>query len=124
MLNYLTGDHTVSAELRSSGLDLSPGHKFVVDTKEVPVLSARESTLFPQLHLTPSFPPTVLVHGENDSAVPVAESAHFAKRLEELGVPAKLVVVPDAEHSFDYDASRQFDGHLAAAFPFLDAHVV
>jgi acetyl esterase/lipase len=48
-------------------------------------------------HLAPTF----LLHGKNDSAVPVALSERAEKRLQEAGVQVYSNFPDDAEHGFD-----------------------
>lgn len=57
--------------------------------------------LFPQLHITSSFPPTYLVHGTNDKAVDCRESKEMAKKLYEVGVKCDLVLAGGLGHAFD-----------------------
>lgn len=49
----------------------------------------------------PHAPPFLLVHGTDDSLVPVAESTVFASALEETGVAVDLIRVRWAQHAFD-----------------------
>ncbi|NEA04984.1 prolyl oligopeptidase family serine peptidase, partial [Streptomyces sp. SID10116] len=46
-------------------------------------------------------PPTLLLHGSADRAVPVAQARELARRLEEAGAPATYVELPWADHCFD-----------------------
>lgn len=47
-------------------------------------------------------PPFLVVHGERDSLVPVAESRHFVRALREVpGAPVCYLEVPGAQHAFD-----------------------
>jgi dipeptidyl aminopeptidase/acylaminoacyl peptidase len=42
--------------------------------------------------------PFLIIHGEDDSVVPVNQSQALAARLAEAGVPQTLVIVANAEH--------------------------
>ena len=90
---YYTGRHelSLSAQLREAqhNGDLA---SLIPDDDRV---------LFPQLYVDSTWPPTFLVHGADDSAVPMAESQHMQQLLEDVGVRAKLEVVGGQEHSFD-----------------------
>lgn len=46
-------------------------------------------------------PPTLLLHGEQDSAVPVESSRKLAAALEAAGAPVIYVELPSNEHGFD-----------------------
>jgi len=45
-------------------------------------------------------PPFLILHGEQDSAVPVAQAQVFYQKLIDSGVDAELVVVRNANHNF------------------------
>ena len=111
-LDYYTGDHTLSARLRQLRSSSPPQ----TDTPSLDLIKAREVIgernigLFPQFGVTENWPPTVLVHGSEDSQVPLFESEHIAERLGTVGVERELVVVEGQGHSFDYapDAEKEF----------------
>lgn len=71
--------------------------------------------LAPQVH---RLPPTLLIHGDSDDVVPLAEARRVDRTLSRLGVPHALVVYPGASHTLDdslvSDAERR-------ALRFLDA---
>ncbi|GJF00690.1 alpha/beta hydrolase [Phanerochaete sordida] len=96
-LDYYTGAHapSLSGALRDAaaqGADLSA------------CVPARHAKLWPQLAAGASWPPTFLVHGSADSAVPVRESQNIAELLREGGVPVTLRVLDGKEHSPDLAA--------------------
>ena len=66
--------------------------------------------LFPQLDPTMVHPPTILVHGSADTAVPISETLFMHDLLQKAGVNVTLEVVDEQEHSFDYaeDAETKF----------------
>jgi acetyl esterase/lipase len=89
-LDYYTGDHTLSERLRSASSRES-------------VLSEHVSKeLFPQFQITNSFPPTLLVHGTDDTGVLLEESRHLQSLLEKAGVKSTLTEVEGKEHLFDH----------------------
>lgn len=55
----------------------------------------------PIRHVTPSFPPTQLIHGSSDETVPVAASFLFYEELRQHGVPADLHIHAEQPHAFD-----------------------
>ncbi|KAA1475601.1 alpha/beta-hydrolase [Dentipellis sp. KUC8613] len=91
-LDYYTGIHEPSL----SGT-LQAG-------EEVP---AAARVLFPQLHVTESWPPTLCVHGAQDTAVRIGESESLVAALQRVGARGRLRVVDGEEHSFDYQEGAE-----------------
>lgn len=58
-------------------------------------------SLIPQLNLSPSFPPTVLIHGAEDSVIGFRDSETTSRQLSSLGVPNLLVKAEGQNHAFD-----------------------
>ena len=56
---------------------------------------------FAGTHKLSKLPQTFLLHGQNDSAVPVEHSLEAAERLRNIGVHVELEAPDDAEHGFD-----------------------
>ena len=54
----------------------------------------------PITHVTPETPPFLLIHGDRDELVPVEQSQLMYDRLIQEKVPAQLVIVKNASHSF------------------------
>ncbi|HTQ12082.1 MAG TPA: alpha/beta hydrolase [Fimbriimonadaceae bacterium] len=50
--------------------------------------------------VTAKFPPTFVMHGDADKLVPLQQSQELMDKLQELGVPHKLVVKKGAGHGF------------------------
>lgn len=55
----------------------------------------------PELHVHPRFPPTLLVHGEQDRDVPYTQSEAMAAALSRAGVSNRLILLPGYGHVFD-----------------------
>lgn len=55
----------------------------------------------PITHVTPDDPPFLLIHGDHDELVPYQQSQLMYDRLVQVNVPAQLVIVTNASHSFD-----------------------
>ncbi len=51
--------------------------------------------------------PTLILHGENDPAVPVAQAYAFYRALRERGVPVELVVYPGEGHGLSERAHQR-----------------
>lgn len=54
----------------------------------------------PVNHVTSDDPPFLLIHGDRDDVVPVEQSQLMYDRLVQANVPAQLVIVQNANHSF------------------------
>ena len=54
----------------------------------------------PITHVTPDSSPFLLIHGDRDEVVPVEQSQLMYNRLVQENVPAQLVVIQNARHSF------------------------
>jgi dipeptidyl aminopeptidase/acylaminoacyl peptidase len=66
----------------------------------------------------------LLIHGTDDSIVPVEQSRLFAKRLQKSGRPVSLLVVEAAGH--DFEEKNRTNGRLAfaAVLAFLDDNLL
>ncbi len=50
--------------------------------------------------------PMLVLHGANDTNVPVIEAEQVVENLEERGVPVKYILVPDEGHGFRKQPNR------------------
>lgn len=70
--------------------------------------------------------PVLMLHGSNDSTVPVSLATNLAATLAGTGSPHELIVYPGVEHSFDrgttLNAAARDDGYTRAQ-ALLDKHV-
>ncbi|HUQ94875.1 MAG TPA: alpha/beta hydrolase [Bryobacteraceae bacterium] len=79
----------------------------------------------PLLQVTPDDPPTLLIHGDKDTLVPLDHSERILAKFKESNVPAELLVIKGGGHGFrGEDATRAqaamvawFERHLAAHKP-------
>jgi len=96
-LDYYTGDHEPS-------LSETLGRSLDWDTPKYPesVIPQNHISLFPQFGVSSHWPPTFLVHGAADTAIPVDGSQHMRDLLEAAAVDVTLKIVEGQEHSFDY----------------------
>ena len=99
-IDYYTGQHdpSLSTKLRQT---LSTPKSNAEDL--INQIPERQRSLFPQFGVDSNWPPTFLLHGTNDTAVPVAESRHMQALLRKVGVPVVLLEFEGKEHSFDYE---------------------
>ena len=56
----------------------------------------------PILNITPNYPPTMLLHGEPDTDVPITQSEMMQQRLVQHGVAHEFLRDPDWHHAFLY----------------------
>ena len=79
----------------------------------------------PVRNVTKDYPPTLLLHGDNDTDVPHQQSVDMAKELKSKGVPHEFISIKDGKHGFDGKGAK--DAQVAAAFEqvmaFLKKHV-
>jgi acetyl esterase/lipase len=78
----------------------------------------------PHLQVTSQSPPTLIIHGGHDRLVGVQHAYFLREALERTGIPNRLVVLPWADHGFDFF----FDGWGSQItqpiiHDFLDAYV-
>jgi acetyl esterase/lipase len=62
--------------------------------------AARFLPYLPVRNVTADFPPVVLIHGENDTDVPLAQPRQMAAEFTRHGIEHRLLVIPGAEHGF------------------------
>jgi acetyl esterase/lipase len=67
----------------------------------------------PLLNVSSKYPPTLLLHGDQDTDVPFTESERMANELQRNGVEHELIRIPGAGHGFD---SNLEDPRARAAF--------
>ena len=53
----------------------------------------------PIKNITSEYPPTMLIHGTDDTDVPYEQSVIMVQKLNEVGIPNKLISISGAEHS-------------------------
>ena len=52
----------------------------------------------PIRHVTPRYPPTILIHGTADTDVPYAQSVTMDKELTRQGVPHEFITIQNGPH--------------------------
>lgn len=77
-------------------------------------------------YVTADDPPALILHGTMDALVPVEQSQFLKARLDAVGVPAELLVIEGAPHSFHLQPQQRdlratvidfFDRHLKQVAP-------
>jgi acetyl esterase/lipase len=108
LLNYGAASRNVIELMQARGADIDPAFQFYdlgAGGARKPV-TAREDVLrilrelSPIAHVTTDDPPTILLHGAEDRAVPVPQSQVLAERLRAVGVPTRLVTRAGAGHAY------------------------
>ncbi|KAG6810800.1 hypothetical protein H0H92_010278 [Tricholoma furcatifolium] len=121
-IDYYTGAHAnggISAALREAldsqsqhaldDLDLDDARVDAIIRKVVP---QEHHKLFPSLGASSTdtdvpWPPTFLIHGASDSAVPALESRSMLRRLKRRGVDVQHFEAEGKEHGFDNDPTAE-----------------
>jgi acetyl esterase/lipase len=75
----------------------------------------------PLLYVKAGDPPMLLIHGDSDALVPMANSTAFADALTKAGVPNQLVIVKNAGHSFAPKPGTTIDPSNAEIQKIVDA---
>lgn len=89
---YMTGEEDLGEKMAAEGVQAIPEkHKRLFAT----AFGLRED-----------MPPTVIIHGRNDSAVTIENSEVTGRKLKELGVTVQEEYPDDAEHGFDSRPGR------------------
>ncbi|MCW2600199.1 MAG: putative secreted alpha/beta hydrolase [Frankiales bacterium] len=104
---------TKAAEVRTKRLLA----KLVLKTRE-PLAYQRAS---PLVRVNTDAPPFFVIHGRNDTLVPVAEARLFVQRLRERsGQPVLYLELPGTEHAFDVFPSIRSDHVVRAVGRFCE----
>ena len=77
----------------------------------------------PLVNVTPQYPPTLLIHGDQDTDVPHEQSVLMAAALKKHGVEHKLLSIAGAEHGLAGASRTTTDDAYRAAAQFLKAHL-
>ncbi|HEX3946052.1 MAG TPA: prolyl oligopeptidase family serine peptidase, partial [Acidimicrobiales bacterium] len=76
----------------------------------------------PTLRVHPGAPPFFVLHGTNDTLVPVEVARQFVAALRRVSpAPVAYAELPLAQHAFDVLASLRCQGTTAGVVAFLDA---
>jgi dipeptidyl aminopeptidase/acylaminoacyl peptidase len=81
----------------------------------------------PIRNVTKDYPPTLLLHGDQDTDVPYEQSVLMNKELERHGVEHRLITMKDRGHGFDGGRKAMEDPVVVEAFDqviaFLNKHL-
>ena len=101
-LDYWTGAHEPSLSSALRALLPAPNTEHLEDA-----VPPAHRAIFPQLLVTPDWPPVIHVHGSEDSAVPADSSRAMHARLCAAKVESVLRIAEGSEHSFDLKKSAE-----------------
>ena len=73
--------------------------------------------------MTKDYPPTLLVHGTNDTDVPFEQSVMMVEQFKRYGVPHALKAVENGEHGLGGGDPKQIDEAYAAVEEFIVRHL-
>jgi acetyl esterase/lipase len=99
--------------------EVDPETKRFVEITDEAKIEEIGKQISPVTHVSPDDPPTLIIHGDADTLVPIQQAQLMVDALTAAGVEAKLVVRPGATHGwatiFDDLAlfADWFDEHLA-----------
>ena len=104
-LDYYTGEFnpSLSGILRDA-LDAGRPQLSVSD-----LVPERHRVLFPTFLIDSSWPPTLMLHGTADTAVPILSSQHIKTLLTNAGVSAELIELEGKEHVFDVQPNAEVE---------------
>jgi len=77
----------------------------------------------PVRNVTPSYPPTLLIHGTEDTDVPYEQSVMMAEQLEKHSVPHRFISIPGGEHGLAGADPQKIHAAYEAAFEFVQRHM-
>jgi len=77
----------------------------------------------PVHHVTPTYPPTFLMHGEADTDVPFEQPQRMAAELARHGVEHRLVGIPGGEHGYRGGDQRVLEAGRREAAAFVRKHL-
>jgi acetyl esterase/lipase len=89
---------TVDPSFQFYDIDVKTGARTLVTERERVLRVLRETS--PLTHVSADDPPTILIHGDQDKAVPLQQSRRLADRLNQTGVTARLVVREGKGHAW------------------------
>jgi len=103
-------------EIDSRGRTITP----ITDPQQILEVGRKIS---PVNHITPDDPPTLIIHGDKDSVVPIQQSESIIEKLQAAAIPCRLIVRPGADHGWkDYtpditEFADWFNTHLPPSLP-------
>jgi acetyl esterase/lipase len=85
--------------------------------------AARFDPYMPVKNVTADYPPTVLIHGTEDTDVPHEQSARMAEQFRQHNVLHEFISIPNGEHGLSGGDPELIERAYAQAFAFVDEHL-
>ncbi len=76
----------------------------------------------PVRNVAKDYPPTMLIHGTNDTDVPYQQSVMMAEQFNKSGVEHEVVTIPGGEHGLGGGDPKLIDAAYASALAFVQRH--
>jgi dipeptidyl aminopeptidase/acylaminoacyl peptidase len=111
-----TRDGRVDPSFQFYDIDTKTGARRSITAREELMRMLQEYS--PVTHVTAGDPPTILIHGDQDQAVPVQQSRRLIERLDAANVPARLVVRGGVGHAYP-----GWEADTAVIADWFDAHL-
>ena len=77
----------------------------------------------PVRNVTADYPPTMLIHGTEDTDVPYEQSVMMAEQFKAHNVEHELVTIPGGEHGLGGGDPQVIDAAYDSALAFVDKHM-
>ncbi|MUG86496.1 alpha/beta hydrolase fold domain-containing protein [Paenibacillus timonensis] len=75
-------------------------------------------------NISNDYPPTLFLHGDQDTDVPYEQSVKMYEKLKEIGIETKLITIEGADHVFDHDfEDPKVQGAFIEVVDFLKTHL-
>ena len=114
----------VPAEIRGMGGLLLLGYRINPRLGEDSEEHRTAVAASPLSHVTSDDSPLLLIHGDKDEAVPIENSQKLKAKLEEAGVPTKLITIAGAGHGPSFPGGDQTPAEIyAKAVQWMDQHL-
>jgi dipeptidyl aminopeptidase/acylaminoacyl peptidase len=77
----------------------------------------------PVRNVTAEYPPTLLIHGTEDTDVPYEQSVMMARQFKQHGVEHKLISIAGGEHGLGGGDPKSIDAAYRSALSFVKRHI-
>jgi dipeptidyl aminopeptidase/acylaminoacyl peptidase len=113
------GKKHATALTRLDCREVDPATKLPVTITAADKIKGICTKISPITHVSPDDPPTLIIHGDKDTLVPLQQAEVLVSKLKEAKVPAELIVKEGAAHGWA-DMAKDvvkfgdwFDKHLS-----------